>query len=77
MVRKGSSYLRTPVAVGRLSKAVSWPNFDLATIVDAEVDVLVKDRVTVGVHVFGGQAETGDVISWAELHNLSQYLSRV
>lgn len=67
----------TPVAVGRLSKAVGWPNLDLAAIVAAEIDVLVKDRGTVGVQISGGQAETGDVIQWAELHNLSQYLSRV
>lgn len=77
MVRKGSSYLCTPVAVGRLSNAVSWPNLDLAAIVDAEIDVFVKERVTDGVQVFSGQAEMGDVISWAELHNLAQYLLRV
>lgn len=46
---KKSTYLCAPVTIGRLGKAVSWPYFDLATVVDAEINVSIEDRVTDGV----------------------------
>ena len=44
---------------------------------DAEIDVFVKDRVTSVVQVSVGQAETGDVLPWAEFYDLKQYLFRL
>lgn len=52
--RNGSSYLCTPVAVGRLSKGVRRLKLNLTAIVDTEIDVSIEDRVTVGVQIFGG-----------------------
>ena len=37
---------------------------------DAEIDVLVKDRVADGVQESRGKAKTGEVVSWAGLHDL-------
>ena len=71
---KRSPYLCTPVTVRRLGIAIRWPNSDLATVVDAEIDLSVKDRVADGVQVSGGEAEAGEIISWAVLHDLEHDL---
>ena len=48
-IKNISTYLCGPVTVGRLGKAVSRPYFDLATVVDAEINVSIEDRVAYGV----------------------------
>ncbi len=44
-----SPYLCTPVAIGGLSNGIRWPPFDLASVVDAEIDVVVENVVADGV----------------------------
>ncbi len=44
-----SPYLCTPVAIGGLSNGICWPPFDLASVVDAEINVVVEDVIADGV----------------------------
>lgn len=69
-------YLCTPVTVGILGESVRWPNFDRVTVVDAEIDVFVKDRVADVVQGAGGKTEAVEVVSWAKLHDLERNLLR-
>lgn len=50
---------------------------DLAAVVDAEINVFVKDWIADGVQVTGRKAETEEVISRAELHDLEHNLLRI
>ena len=71
-VGKSVPYQRTPVAVRRLTGAirVCWPCFHLPSVVDTEIHVAVENRVADLVQPFGGQAETWEVASLAEFHDL-------
>lgn len=77
MIENISTYLCAPVTVGRLGKAVSRPYFDLATVVDAEINVSIEDRVAYGVQTTRGTAETEEVVSRAELHDPNHHLLRI
>ena len=70
-------YLCTPVTVRILGESVRWSNFDLATVVGAEIDVFVKDRVVGVVQVSGGKTEAVDVVLWAKLRDLERNLLKI
>ena len=75
-VEKSAAYRCTPVTVRRLTGAVHvrWLGFDLPPVVDTEIDVAVENRVADLVQVSGGTAETWEVVSPAEFHDLNYQL---
>ena len=71
-LEKSIAYQCTPVAVRSLTGAirVRWPCFHLPSVVDAEIDVAVENRVADLIQPPGGKAETWEVVSLAEVHDL-------
>lgn len=56
-MRKRSPYLGTPIAIGRLSKVIRLPNLDLPAVLNAKINVFVKDGIADGVKAPGGKAD--------------------
>lgn len=75
-MKRASPYQCTPVAVGRLSSGVGVIGliFHLPSVVDAEIHVIVEDRIADPVQLSRSKAETGKIFSLADFPNLKYCL---
>ena len=60
----GTPYRSTPVAGRVLSQSVRIrrPSLHLTSVVDAEIDMIVEDRITDDVQVSGCEAKTWEIV---------------
>ena len=53
---------------------VIWLFFHLPSVVDAEIHVIMEDRITDPVQLSGGKPVTGNIVSLADSRDLKYYL---